>query len=117
MLGSYAGTNIKTKKEKYKRVESITSSFLKSVKNRWNQYLEKLLPDSTETFFILKDLLLYSRETINIKKNKKFVIFKSVARAENMGKKWFQASSVVIFKKFTFFVTFNVISTREIHAL
>ena len=31
--------------------------------NRWNLYLQKLLSDSTETFFILKNILLAKGET------------------------------------------------------
>ena len=53
------GTHVKH----YKRV------FLETVfSKRWDLYLQKLLSDSTDTFFILKNILLAGGDTRNKKK-------------------------------------------------
>ena len=68
--------------------------------NRWNLYLQKLLADSTETFFILKNICTSGwggRNQTKLQKKLKFVIFKGVEGTKNIGKKLVQTSSAVIF--------------------
>ena len=87
--------------------KTLNAFFLETVfSKRWELYLQKLLSDSTEPFFILKNMLLARGELEKITKNWQFIIFKGVERTKNTGKSDCKHEMSLFSKKNVIFVFF-----------